>query len=524
MIVQNDDQAATVFGAVKPLARRRSGVLLHPTALPGPGGIGSFGREALNFIDFLAAAGQSVWQMLPLGPTGYGDSPYNALSAFAGNPLLIDSEQLVTAGALADATATVSSTASGKVDYARVRQEKEPLLQNAASRFFSIPTDAPPQHDFARFCREQNDWLDDYTLFMAIRQQQEQKPWWQWPRPLRRRDKSALDRFRAEYPVEIRTRQYEQFIFNEQWSALRGYAHQHGVLLFGDLPIFVARDSADVWAHQRLFQLDAAGEPTAVAGVPPDYFSATGQLWGNPLYRWEEHVASDFAWWRQRFRHQLQLFDLVRVDHFRGFQACWSVPAGDATAERGHWEEVPGEQLFRWLHEDGPDLPIVAEDLGVITPEVEQLRDTFGFPGMKILQFAFDSDSRNPYLPHNHRRNAVVYTGTHDNDTTCGWWQSCDDTLRDRVRRYLHREQPDLPWDLIRLAMASVARLCVIPCQDLLALDAAARFNRPGMATGNWSWRLTGAELDPPLAEHLRELTCRYNRLDDPSGRKDSPC
>lgn len=496
-----------------PTFPRASGVLLHPTALPGSHGIGNLGQQATRFIDFLNSAGQSVWQLLPLGPTGYGDSPYNALSAFAGNPLLIDLDALVEVGDL-DQEAEQNSPQSGQaVDYPEVTAFKTGRLRQAADRFRSALHQSPRHLAFAAFCREQSAWLDDYALFMAIRDQLEHQPWWDWPSDLRRRDTATLARWRQQQAERIQGHQYQQFVFFAQWHRLRRYARQKGIQLFGDIPIFVSRDSADVWARQDLFQLDAAGQPTAVAGVPPDYFSTSGQLWGNPLYRWQQHAAGDYAWWLMRFRHKLAMFDLVRIDHFRGFHACWSIPAGASTAEEGHWEEVPGQDLFSRLRAQIPELPIIAEDLGVITAEVETLRDEFGFPGMKILQFAFDSDPGNPYLPHNYRRHTLVYTGTHDNDTTVGWWQGLRPDTRDRVAGYLGNSHVDIPWDLIRLAMSSVAFLCIIPCQDLLGLGSQARFNRPGQASGNWTWRLPEEALEPQLAQRLRALTTLYNRL-----------
>jgi len=492
---------------------RTSGILLHPTALTGPGGIGSFSREALQFIDFLAAAGQSVWQMLPLGPTGYGDSPYNALSAFAGNPLLIDFEQLVAAGDLPPQQNETARADDSLVDFEQVSARKSAQLLEAANRFLARQPDDSRAIAFHVFCREQADWLDDFSLYMAIRADQQLKPWWQWPKALRNREQSELDSFSRQKTDRILTCKFQQFVFFEQWAGLRSYAKHKGVQLFGDMPIFVARDSADVWAHQQLFELDNNGQPTVVAGVPPDYFSATGQLWGNPLYRWQKHVDQDFNWWLRRFRHQLQLFDLLRIDHFRGFAACWAIPADHKTAEKGAWQQVPGKELFTVLNKAIPDAAIVAEDLGIITPDVEALRDSFGFPGMKILQFAFDSDALNPYLPHNYRRRAVVYTGTHDNDTTFGWWQELSREQRKRVSCYLGKESAQMPWDLIQLAMSSVAQLCIIPCQDLLALGSEARFNRPGQAERNWTWRLTPHQLDDLLAQRLLDLTRRYNRL-----------
>ena len=490
---------------------RASGVLLHPTALAGPHGIGSLGAEARAFVDFLAAAGQKVWQILPVGPTGFGDSPYNALSAFAGNPLLIDLPTLAAWGDLDDADLAEEAPSRGPVDFPAAHRFKEERLARAATGFFARAS-ADRRQEFAAFCREQSFWLDDYTLFAALRHHFAGRSWQDWPAVLRQRDPAALGEWRERLALEIAAERYRQYAFSVQWAELKRYANQRGIGIFGDLPIFVALDSADVWANQGLFRLDPRGRPTVVAGVPPDYFSATGQRWGNPLYHWEAHEADGFSWWLQRFRAELRRADLVRVDHFRGFQACWVIPADEPTAINGRWEEAPGEQMFLALAGDIPDLPIIAEDLGVITPEVEALRQRFGLPGMKILQFAFDSGPGNPYLPHNYEPDCVVYTGTHDNATTLGWWQRLDAGQRTRVAAYLGSTSPEIPRDMIRLAMASVARLCITPCQDLLGLDDTARFNRPGENTGNWAWRLSAGQLTAELADQLRDLTTRYGR------------
>jgi 4-alpha-glucanotransferase len=491
---------------------RSSGVLLHPTALPGPHGIGTLGADARGFIDFLAAAGQRIWQTLPLGPTGQGDSPYNALSAFAGNPLLIDLPTLVAWGDLAPADLTGGPASSGPVDFPAVHRFHEQCLDLAATNFFSR-ADSERRAGFFNFCAQHSGWLDDYALFVALRHHYNNRSWQQWPAPLRCRETHALADWRLRLVSAVANEQYRQFAFFTQWQFLKDYANSRGIRIFGDLPIFVALDSADVWANQQLFRLDVEGHPTEVAGVPPDYFSTTGQRWGNPLYRWENHLTDGFAWWLDRFRAELQRADLVRIDHFRGFQACWAIPAHHPTAISGHWEDTPGRALFTALQAAIPDLPIVAEDLGVITAEVEALRSDFGFPGMKILQFAFDSGSDNPYLPHNFSVDCVVYTGTHDNPTTRGWWDCLPESQRRQIGRYLGRTTPEIPWDLIRLASASVAHLCILPCQDLLGLGDEARFNRPGKADGNWRWRLRRGQLTAALAEQLAELTEIYARL-----------
>jgi 4-alpha-glucanotransferase len=492
--------------------QRSSGILLHPTALPGPFRIGDFGKGAFAFVDFLVRAGQSVWQILPLGPTGYGHSPYTALSAFAGNPALIDLRQLVDCCDLDSARLDAAIAEGAGSDFDQTHTLKSTLLQEAGHQFFAKPT-AARHHDFSTFCHEQADWLDDFSLFMALRNTFAGQAWYEWPEELRTRQPKALQEWRDKLEGSCQLHNYQQFIFAEQWHKLKTYANSNNVQIFGDIPIFVAYDSADVWANQRLFQLDDQGQATAIAGVPPDYFSATGQRWGNPLYRWDQLAEEDFHWWLKRFENQLQNNDMVRIDHFRGFQACWSIPPCEETAINGRWEEVPGRKLFEKLREQKIALPIIAEDLGVITPEVEQLRDDFGFPGMKILQFAFDSGPENPYLPENHIVNSVVYTGTHDNDTTLGWWRTLTKAQKDRIRDYLGTRHPAMPWELIRLAMASVANLCIIPCQDILSLGKEARFNTPGHAAGNWGWQLKSADLTDELTDRLHKLTEKYLRL-----------
>jgi 4-alpha-glucanotransferase len=492
--------------------QRASGILLHPTALPGSFPIGDLGGGTFAFIDFLVRAGQSVWQILPLGPTGYGHSPYNALSAFAGNPVLIDLQQLVDCGDLDGSRLEAVSKQSTGINVNQVRTLKSSLLHEAGQQFFSKPTLTRHQA-FDKFCYEQSDWLEDFSLFMALREAFSGQAWSEWPESLRIRKPEVLNAWKEKLDERCLHYKYQQFVFTEQWHKLKAYANRNGVRIFGDIPIFVAYDSADVWANQQLFQLDEHGRATAIAGVPPDYFSETGQRWGNPLYRWEQLEAENFRWWLRRFEHQLQSSDMVRIDHFRGFQACWSIPPDEETAVNGHWEVVPGRKLFEILCEQRTTLPIVAEDLGIITPEVEKLRDDFGFPGMKVLQFAFDSGPDNPYLPENLTENSVVYTGTHDNDTTLGWWHGLTKQQKDRIRKYLGTHRPEMPWALIRLAMASTANLCIIPCQDLLSLDKEARFNTPGQAMGNWDWQITSGELTDELADRLHRLTKKYHRL-----------
>ncbi len=490
---------------------RSSGILLHPTSLPGPFGIGTLGREAEEFLDFLVAARQSVWQILPLGPTGYGDSPYSAYSAFAGNPLLICPRRLAEAGDLEAEDLENLDDGGTAVDYGRVHRQSQLLLEKGCRRFFAA-ADARRRQAFADFCTEQAYWLNDYAMFQALRRHFGGQPWYQWEVPLRRREEAALCHWGERLVTEIEREKYAQFIFFEQWFALREQAAHQGIHILGDMPIFVALDSADVWANTEEFQLDDDLQPTVVAGVPPDYFSASGQRWGNPLYRWQQMAENGFSWWVARLRWALAQTDMVRIDHFRGFDACWEIPAEEPTAVHGHWQPVPGEDLFRRFAEVFGEVPVVAEDLGLITPEVEALRDRFGLPGMKILQFAFGSGPENPYLPHNLPRHCVVYTGTHDNDTTLGWWRSLPADQQQAVRDYLGHDAPDMPWDLVRVALASVAELAIIPIQDLLGLDGRARMNCPGQASGNWGWRCPPGALTPALAERLERLIDCYGR------------
>jgi len=491
---------------------RRAGVLLHPTSLPpdsaiearAPAQHGNFGA-AERFLDFLAEAGFSVWQMLPIGPTHADRSPYQLLSAHAGNSDLIDIGALVKQGWLSDA------------DSARPRPA---ALALAAAAFFECASDdLELGRRYADFCRDQAHWLDDYALFVALREQYSGAPWHAWPRALRRREPQALADARAALRVRSAVACFEQFVFSEQWRALRAAARRRGIHLFGDMPIFVSHDSADVWASQNLFKLDDEGLPLSVAGVPPDYFSATGQRWGNPLYDWTRMQAQGFAWWLARLRTQLNYFDLIRIDHFRGFEAFWEIPTTAETAIEGHWVAAPGAALLTAFFHFEPELPLVAENLGVITEEVEALRRRFRLPGMLILQFAFDGSARNPYLPHQHDLLEVVYTGTHDNDTTLGWYQSLDDSTRARVDAYLGHSQLAMPWPLVCAAFASVARMAIVPMQDLLGLDGGARMNVPGTGANNWRWRFDWSQLAPDLAPRLRHWLAMYGRLaEDLSG------
>lgn len=503
---------------------RASGILLHPTSLPSPFGIGDLGQEAYAFVDFLAEGGQSLWQVLPLGPTGYGDSPYQCFSAFAGNNLLISPEQLVKEGLLsASDLAHLPSFPTERIDFGSVIKFKNSLLVKAYENFRRT-TDTGLRADFEGFNQQSAVWLDDYALFRALKDAQGGKAWNEWDSSLVRREASALAQAREELREQIDAQKFYQFLFFKQWAALKTYCHAAGIKLIGDIPIFVARDSADVWTSPEQFKLDEKGNPLVVAGVPPDYFSATGQLWGNPIYNWERMLADGFEWWLRRVRATLEIFDIVRIDHFRGFAASWEVPGRDQTAERGHWVTVPGRELFTAIKRALGDLPIIAEDLGVITPDVEALRDDFGFPGMRILQFGFGGDSHNMDLPHNYIRNVVVYTGTHDNDTTVGWFKSeagagstRDAAQVERERKfcldYLHSDGKEIHWDFIRAVLSSVANTALVPLQDLLGLGTEARMNLPASTGGNWNWRFKAGALTEELSARLRAMTELYGRV-----------
>lgn len=454
-----------------------------------------------KFLNFCYQHHQSVWQVLPLGPTGYGDSPYQSFSTHAGNPYLISIDALKEEGlaTAAEVTRATITSSLDKVDYCQLYEVRRPVLYEIAAEF-AQRADKKQQESYQAFCQAQSSWLDDFALYMAIKEVQ-QKSWQEWPAPLRERKPAALKKEKTERAKEIETQKVLQWFFSTQWSRVREKAKTLGVQIMGDIPIFVAMDSADAWAHQELFQLDSSGRPEAVAGVPPDYFSADGQLWGNPLYRWEKHTASKFAWWKERIRSALRLYDLVRIDHFRGFAGYWSVPAGDENARGGAWKEAPGVALFKALQKEFPELPVVAEDLGDITPDVTALRVQFELPGMKVLQFAF-SDPNNEFLPHNHTSEFVVYTGTHDNDTTAGWYEDeSRDAEQKFFRHYLGLSQDTSTQEavrqMIRLAFRSVASLAIIPYQDILALGSEARMNTPSQASGHWQWRLTPDQMEP---------------------------
>lgn len=492
--------------------KRSSGILLHPTSLPGPYGIGDLGPQATRWVDFLSEVGCGLWQVLPLGPTGYADSPYQCFSAFAGNPYLVSPDLLLEEGLLRPKDLSDRpSLSAGYVDYGSIFQWKPALLDRAYARFCQDGTPALRQ-ELAAFQAAQAGWLDDFALFMALKEAFGGAPWVNWPAPLRARRPEALAAARQQYAEVIERQVFRQFLFFRQWTALRSYAHDKGLRIIGDIPIFVAHDSADVWANPGLFYLDDAGRPTVVAGVPPDYFSPTGQLWGNPLYRWDLHQQSGYAWWLKRIRAVLELVDIVRIDHFRGFAAYWEVPGDAPTAETGRWVPGPGKDFFSAVRQALGDLPIIAEDLGVITPDVEELRDSFDLPGMKIFQFAFGSDSTDPFLPHNYPQNCVVYTGTHDNDTARGWYERVPESEKDFYRRYLDRDGSQVAWDMIRAVWMSVAVFALAPLQDFLHLGNEARMNYPGNPQGNWTWRMPEGALSAALCRYIAELNTLYSR------------
>jgi 4-alpha-glucanotransferase len=503
---------------------RGSGVLLHPTSLPGRWGIGDLGGPGRDFADWLAAAGQSWWQVLPLGPTGYGNSPYMCFSALAGNPNLVSPESLVEEGLLDPAALRDAPRfAAGRVDYGAASAWKRQLLERSFAE--SGGRRPGPHRDGLQAFRERHAaWLEDYALFMALKERNGGGPWTEWPAELARREPCALQDASRELRPQADFHCYAQYLFFHQWKALREYCAQRGVRIIGDLPIYIAHDSAEVWASPELFYLDGDGHPSVVAGVPPDYFSATGQRWGNPIYRWAERARTEYRWWVERFRMNLELVDVLRLDHFRGFEAYWEIPAAEPDAIRGRWVKGPGEDLFTALRRALGDLPVIAEDLGVITPEVEELRDQFGLPGMRILQMAFGGDPKaRDYQPHNYVEDCVVYTATHDHNTTVGWFtnapgaqttQSREEVEQERALAlaYLDSDGHEIHWDMIRLAMGSVARLAVYPLQDVLGLGSESRMNLPGTGHGNWEWRFEAGALTPELAARLAALADLYGR------------
>jgi 4-alpha-glucanotransferase len=491
---------------------RASGVLLHPTSLPGPHGVGDLGEAAFRFVDWLQIAGQQYWQVLPLVPIGPGNSPYSSVSAFAGNPLLISLPGLVEEGLLNQRDLDHAPVFSDhRVDYDRATEYKGSRLRAAYDRF-RAHDDHHLRAEFSRFLDRESVWIHDFTLFMAVKAAHKLAGWTQWEPEIAVRAPAALERWSKELAEDVEFFGFEQFLFRRQWRALKHYANERGVRLIGDIPIFVAHDSADVWANQTLFRLKRDGQPAVVAGVPPDYYSETGQLWGNPHYDWGAIAATGYKWWVDRFRELLSLVDVIRIDHFRGFAAAWVVPAGETTAAAGRWEQGPGRQLFDAIRIALGEVPIIVEDLGLITRDVKELRRDLGLPGMAVLQFAFNGKPENSYLPHNYDDQIVVYPGTHDNETTAGWFRTLDEQKRQQARTYLGRDGSDIAWDLLRAALASTAKLAIVTMQDILRLDDSARMNTPGVALGNWSWRFLARQMDPGLAAGLALLVQAYGR------------
>jgi len=498
--------------------KRSSGILLHPSSLPGPYGIGDLGPQAYRFIDWLVSTGCKLWQVLPLGPTGYGDSPYQCFSAFAGNPYLISPDALLADGLLTqDDLDAIKDLPAARVNFGMVIPRKLDLLQKAFSTYQTKPEYLHQAFDY--FCAENASWLDDYTLFMALKESNGGGAWSGWPQDLRSRKKTVLRKAQKELSASVLRHAFYQFLFFRQWDKLRLYANDRNIQIIGDIPIFVANDSADVWAHPELFYLDKAGNPTVVAGVPPDIFSAFGQLWGNPLYNWEVHKKDGYAWWLSRVRASLKIFDILRFDHFRGFAGYYEIPADHKTAEFGRWVPGPGQELFRAIDKYLGDglitssigLPFIAEDLGLVTPDVIALLETFDLPGMKVLQFGF-SGPDNPFLPHNYVPNCVAYTGTHDNDTALGWFAAAEQQEREFAQRYLRVDGSDFAWDLIRAVWGSVANIAVTPMQDVLGCGGEARMNFPSRLGGNWEWRMKDEDINDHLAGKLHELNWMYLR------------
>ncbi len=491
---------------------RKSGILLPVTSLPSQYGIGSFSKEAYRFVDFLKKAGQSYWQILPLGPTGYGDSPYQSFSTFAGNPYFIDLEDLVDKG-------WITKEECSRYDFgskpAEIDYEKLFLCRSKVLYVAYLNSGIGKKRKFRDFVRSNRFWLDDYALYMAIKDSQRGLGWTEWDEPLKLRKSSHMKECRKDLKDEIEFYQFRQFVFAEQWTRLKKYANKNGIRIIGDIPIYVALDSADAWAGQELFQFDEKCRPTRVAGCPPDGFSADGQLWGNPLYRWDYHKETGYRWWIERIEYCCRLYDVVRIDHFRGFDAYYSIPYGSLNAKKGKWEKGPGYDIFKAIKAELGEKEIIAEDLGFLTPSVLKLVKRTGYPGMKILQFAFDSKEESDYLPHNYPKNCIVYTGTHDNDTVMGWYRTLNQADKDFCREYLNLakcRRKELHWEFIRAAMSSVAELAVIPMQDYLGLGGEARINTPSTLGGNWKWRMDGDDLTDELAGKIYEMTRLYKR------------
>ena len=493
---------------------RSSGILFHPTSLPGKYGIGTLGKEAYAFIDFLKKSRQKLWQIFPLGPTGYGDSPYQSFSSFAGNPYLIDFDLLIEAHLLSeeDLRDVFFGDNEEYIDYGAIYNQKYPLLRKAYENFKSSDNHEM-RENLEHFKRENASWLNDYSLYISLKNHFNGLPWNEWAHDIKNREHGAMEHYKNELADDIEYHNFIQFLFFKQWGDVKRYANENGIKIIGDIPIFVAADSSDAWANPEIFLFDEERKPVKVAGVPPDYFSATGQLWGNPLYNWQKLKETNYSWWVERVRANLSTCDIIRIVHFRGFEAYWAVPYGDDTAINGQWEPGPGIDLFNAIKSQLGELPIIAEDLGLMTQGVIDLREATGFPGMKILGFAFDSGEENDYLPHTYTKNCVVYTGTHDNDTLIGWFQKAKEEDRQFARDYLNsRSDDEIHWDAIRGAWSSVANMAISPVQDFLGLGSEARINTPGVAAGNWQWRLRHGVLTDELAERIAKLTRVYSR------------
>lgn len=493
---------------------RSSGILFHPTSLPGKYGIGTLGKEAYAFIDFLKKSRQKLWQIFPLGPTGYGDSPYQSFSSFAGNPYLIDFDLLIEAHLLSeeDLRDVFFGDNEEYIDYGAIYNQKYPLLRKAYENFKSSDNHEM-RENLEHFKRENASWLNDYSLYISLKNHFNGLPWNEWAHDIKNREHEAMEHYKNELADDVEYHNFIQFLFFKQWGDVKRYANENGIKIIGDIPIFVAADSSDAWANPEIFLFDEERKPVKVAGVPPDYFSATGQLWGNPLYNWQKLKETNYSWWVERVRANLSTCDIIRIDHFRGFEAYWAVPYGDDTAINGQWEPGPGIDLFNAIKSQLGELPIIAEDLGLMTQGVIDLREATGFPGMKILGFAFDSGEENDYLPHTYTKNCVVYTGTHDNDTLIGWFQKAKEEDRQFARDYLNsRSDDEIHWDAIRGAWSSVASMAISPVQDFLGLGSEARINTPGVAAGNWQWRLKHGVLTDELADRIAKLTKVYSR------------
>ncbi len=495
------------------MIERGSGILVHITSLPGKYGIGSLGEECYEFVKFLVKSGQKYWQVLPLGPTGYGDSPYQPFSAFAGNPLLIDLDSLVHKKLISKSDIPKEVFDDKRTDYGKVINFKYNVFRKAFENFRK--SNSYLVDSFKRFCVDNNYWLDDFALFMAIKSHFSGKPWWEWEERIKFRKRDALEEYKKNLHREIEFHKFLQFIFYQDWMDVKSFSNKNGVKIIGDIPIFVAMDSADTWANTEIFWFDEKLDPIKVAGVPPDYFSVTGQLWGNPLYNWDKLRETQYKWWIDRILFSLKTSDVIRIDHFRGFAGYWAVPYGEQTAINGKWEKAYGEELFLALSSKiGKSLPIIAEDLGVITPDVVELREKFGFPGMKVLQFAFNEWSDSEYLPHNYDRNSVVYTGTHDNDTTVGWFSKLSNSNKEYVMKYCNAtSEKDINWALIKLGISSVSVISIFPLQDILGVGSEGRMNTPSVPFGNWQWRFQKKDLNNKIAEKLLDLCKLYHRV-----------